>query len=403
MKVNRVEKHFIKYKSAAWKIIDELSFKSKNLYNYANYCIRQEFINNNKYINYYDLKKLLKTHESFKEYGSQASQQTLVVLDQNWKSFFIMIKDWNKNKQKYLGRPKLPKYKPKDGRFPVIITNIQFKKENEYIRFSWKPLHKLNNMFKTNIKGKLMQARFIPKGVNYVLEIVYEIDIPNINEHNQKIVGIDIGVNNLATVSNNIGLKAFVINGKPLKSINQYYNKKKSKLQSDLKIKHNKNWSNKLERLNNKRNNKITNYLHKASKYIINWCVLYDIDTLIVGHNKKWKQDSTLSKKVNQNFIQIPFNIFINQLKYKCENNGIKFILTEESYTSGTSFLDNESPVKKYYDKSRRKFRGLFKSNNNKIINADLNGSYQIIKKVVPNAFSNGIEGVCLHPIKVNL
>jgi len=404
IKVNRVEKHRIKNKSPAWEIIDKLSFKSKNLYNYANYYVRQEFINNKKYIGYYDLKKILKTHEPYKEFGSQTAQQTLVVLNQNWQSFFAAIKDWRKNPSKYLGRPKLPKYKNKEkGRFPVIITNIQFAILDEYIRFSWKPLQSLNNMFKTNIKDKLMQIRFIPKGADYILEIVYEINIPEINQHNQRITGIDIGVNNLATVSNNIGVMPFIINGKPLKSINQYYNKKKAQIQSDLKKNHNKNWSKRLEKLTAKRTNKIIDYMHKTSKYIVNWCNKNNIDLLVVGYNKKWKQSSKLSERVNQNFVQIPYQMFINQLKYKCQNIGIEFVISEESYTSGTSFLDNEQPIKEYYNKDRRKYRGLFISNKNIKINADLNGAYQIIKKVAPNVFNNGVEDVCLHPIRVNI
>lgn len=173
MKVNRVEKHLIKNKSPSWKIIDELSLKSKNLYNYANYIIRQEFITNKKYINYYEMKKNIKSHKPYKDYGSQAAQQTLVILDQNWKSFFASIKDWSKNPNKYLGKPKLPKYKDKEkGRFPVIITNIQFAIVDEHIRFSWKPLQALNGKFKTNITSKLMQARFIPKGADYVKDTV---------------------------------------------------------------------------------------------------------------------------------------------------------------------------------------------------------------------------------------
>lgn len=403
IKVNRVEKHIIKKNKFAWKIIDELSFKSKNLYNYANYIVRQEFINNNNYINYYDMKKMLKTHVPFKDYGSQAAQQTLVVLDQNWKSFFVAIKDWSKNKHKYLGKPKLPNYKDKDGRFPVIITNIQFRIENGYVRFSWKPLQPLNGLFKTNITEKLMQIRFIPNANNYIMEIVYQTEVPEINISTERIAGIDIGIDNLATVGNNVGLQPFIINGRPLKSMNQYYNKEKARLQSALKIKHDKNWSNRLQQLTDKRQNKIADYIHKASKKIVDWCVLNNIDTIVIGKNKNWKQESKLSKKVNQNFVQIPTAIFIEKIKYKAENNGIKVIETEESYTSGTSFLDGELPIKENYDKSRRIKRGLFKSKGGELINADLNGSYQIIKKVFPNTFNNGIEGVCLHPIRVYL
>lgn len=335
--------------------------------------------------------------------GSNVGQQTLKVLDKAWKGFFVSIKDWKKNPSKYLGRPKLPKYKDKDGRFLVGIDNIKVAIVEGYIRFGWKPLKELNNKFKTNVKGKLIQLRFVPKGSCYVMEVVYEIEVPECDSESKRIIGIDLGVNNFATISNNTGLKPFVINGKIIKSMNQYYNKKKAELQSDLKLRYNKNWSNRLQNLTDKRNNKINNFIHKSSKYIVDWCILYNIDTIVIGHNNEWKQESKLSKKVNQNFIGIPYETFIHQLKYKGENNGIKVIETEESYTSGTSFLDNELPIKQNYNKKRRITRGLFKSNTNKIINADLNGSYQIIKKVFPEAFVDGIEGVGLHPVKVNL
>jgi putative transposase len=403
MKVNRVERHLIKKDNQIWNIIDEYCFKSKNLYNYANYIIRQEFINNGKWIRANELDKMLQSHVAYKELGSQAAQKTLQLLDQNWKSFFVAIKDWNKHSEKYLGRPKLPKYKDKDGRNIMILKNVQFSILDKYIRFSWQPLKSLNGKFKTNITGKLMQCRFIPKGTNYVMEIVYEIDVPETEQYNQRIIGIDIGVDNLATVANNVSLKPFIVNGKPLKSMNQYYNKKKAKIQSDLKLKQNKDWSNKLQKITDKRNNKINNFIHSASKYIIDYCVIYNIDTIVIGHNKEWKQESDLSKKVNQNFVQIPYNIFINQLKYKAENNGINFIVTEESYTSGTSFLDEELPVKENYNKNRRIQRGLFQSNNGILINSDLNGAYQIIKKAIPEVFTEGIEGVGLHPVRVNL
>jgi putative transposase len=327
------------------------------------------------------------------------------VLDKNWKSFYESIKDWSKNPDKYLGRPKLPKYKDKEkGRKELILTNVQSKIINGYIFFSFNPLKGLNNKYKTNVKDKLMQTRFIPKGKNYVMEIVYETDIPDIVENkNNNIVGIDLGVDNLATVSNNIGVQPFIINGKPLKSINQYYNKKMSELKSELKLNHDMEWSNRLQRLTTKRNNKVYDYVHKASKYIVDWCVQNNIDTVVIGRNKNWKQESDMGKRVNQNFISIPFEQFIQKIKYKCENNGINFIETEESYTSGTSFLDGEKPVKENYDKSRRITRGLFKTKGGELINADLNGAYQIIHKVFPNAFSDGIEGVGLHPVRLNI
>lgn len=403
MIVQRVEQHNIKKNNKSFNIIDSLCFSSKNLYNYANYIIRQEFINNNKWIRDNELDKLLQQHETYKELGSQASQKTLQLLDKNWKSFFVAIKDWNKHPDKYLNRPRLPKYKDKNGRSALILKNIQCSIIDGYLKFSWKPLKHLNGLFRTKVKGKLLQVRFVPHKSHYTMEIVYETEVPECNLESSRIIGIDLGVDNFATVSNNAGLQPFIVNGRIIKSMNQYYNKKKAELQSELMLNNKKHWSNRLQQLTDKRNNKIQYFIHKASKYIVDWCVLYEIDTVIIGRNKLWKQDSKMSKKVNQEFISIPFEVFIRTLKYKCENNGIRFIETEESYTSGTSFLDGELPIKENYDKSRRIKRGLFKSAKNIIINADLNGSYQIMKKVFPDVFANGIEGAGLHPIRVNL
>lgn len=401
MKVNRVEQHILSRSNRMWKTVDDYCFRSKNLYNLANYIVRQEFIKNNIWIRHTDLDKMLQQTDCYKQLGSQASQKTLQLLDKNWKSFFKSIKDWSKNKDKYLGKPKMPKYKDKEsGRFILMLKNIQCKIEDGYLTFSWKPLKEFK--VKTNINGKLMQVRFVPRGKYYVLEIVYEIEVSETQSHSNRIACIDVGVDNLATVSNNVNEKPFIVNGKPLKSINQYYNKIKAKTQSELKKKNDRNWSNKLQQLTNKRFNKIKYYMHNASRFIVNWCINNQIDTLVIGVNEKWKQKISIGKRNNQNFVSVPYDTFITQLKYKCENVGIKFIESEESYTSGTSFIDNEPPTIRYYDKSRRIYRGLFKSNGGKLINADLNGSYQIMKKVFPNAFANGIEGAGLHPVRVN-
>jgi len=410
VKSNRVEQHQINKHNPVWKLIDDYCLRSKNLYNYANYIIRQEFINNSKWIRCSTIDKMLQNSEPYKELGSQASQKTLELLDKNWKSFFVAIKDWSKNPSKYLGRPRLPKYKDKNGRSIFILKNIQFNIKDGYLRFSFRPLYPLNNIFKTNVKGKLMQVRFIPKGSSYILEITYEIDVPEINQDINNIIGIDLGLNNFATITNNIGLKPIVINGKIIKSINQYYNKKKAEYVSDLKKRHDRNWSNKLQRLTDKRNNKIKDYIHKTSRYIINYCIDNNIDTIVIGNNKNWKQEIELGKRINQNFVQIPYEMLISQLQYKTQNVGIKVIVTEESYTSKASFLDNDELPKykkdsdnKYKFSGKRIKRGMYKSKEGILVNADVNGSYNIIRKVVPNAFANGIEGVGLHPIRVNV
>nr|WP_242947978.1 transposase [Clostridium perfringens] len=313
------------------------------------------------------------------------------------------MKDYSKNPSKYLGKPKLPKYKEKDGRYLCELKNIQFKITDGYVRFSLKKLKKYNRLIKSNIKDKVMGIRIVPKGNIYILEIVYEKEVIETNDEISRILGVDLGVDNLATCVNNIGIKPIVINGKVLKSINQYYNKKLAALKSDLKKRHSKDWSNKLDRLQRKRDNKVDYYLHCSSRKIINHCIENNIDTIIIGLNKTWKQESSMNKKSNQNFISIPYDKFISQITYKAQDVGIKVITTEESYTSGCSFLDNEEIGKNTYNKSRRVYRGLFVSNKGIVINADCNGAYNITRKVVPEAFVDGIEGVDLHPIRVNI
>lgn len=402
-KVQRCEQIIIRKNHPKFKVIDQQCFHSKNLYNEANYVIRQKFIEEVKYISYKEMNFEFKTHDNYKLTFSQPANCTLRLLDKNWKSYFRAIKDWKEHPEKYLGMPKLPKYLKKNGRFPWMIPNNQlvydYEKGTVYIR------NRLLNDYKWKCRclGRIIQVRFIPRGSCYVMEIVYEIEIPDAKIESNRIASIDLGVDNLVTMTNNIGLNPIIINGKGIKSINQYYNKRLAKEKSLLKIRHNKDWSNKLDTITFKRYQRIKNYIHNTSCYIIKWCVENEIDTLVVGKNKEWKQNTSMSKRNNQKFVDIPYQMLLQQLKYKCENVGIKYIETEESYSSGTSFLDGEKPIKQNYDKSRRIERGLFKSNSGLLINSDVNGSLQIMMKVFPNAFNEryGIEAV-LTPIVIN-
>lgn len=249
----------------------------------------------------------------------------------------------------------------------------------------------------------LQQVRILPRNKYIVIEVVYKINVPKTKPENGKYLSIDIGLDNFATITNNVGQIPVVINGKKVKSMNKYYNKKISHCRSIAKRMNNMNWTNEMNNLTTKRNNLITDFIHKASKWTIDHALSLGCNTIVVGNNKDWKRNSKLSKKVNQSFVGIPHQRFIEQLKYKAENVGIEIIVVEESYTSGTSFLDNEIPIKENYNKNRRKYRGLFVSNERIEINADVNASYQIMKKVFPNAFVNGIEGVGLHPVIVNI
>lgn len=402
----RVEKHIIKSSDEYFSALIDFCHKSKNLYNHANYIVRQTFTTDKKWIRYAELDKLLKADEEYPDYQNmptaQSAQQILRLLDKNWKSFFVSIKDWLTHKEKYSGRPKLPKYLKKNGNFLLIMTNQNCKLKDGKIHFP-----KVFQGFtltpkfieKENFKS-FQQIRLIPKSNRIIAEIIYNIKVPEKKSDNQRYIGIDIGVNNLATVCNNVGNPAFIINGKPLKSINQYYNKIISHYREICKRMNSSDYSKRMDRLTEKRNAKIDDYLHKASRYIINYCLKHDIHTIVIGKNKEWKQNINLSKRVNQNFVQIPFARLIEMIQYKAEEYGIAVIMTEESYTSGTSFIDNEEPVKENYNKKRRVHRGMFVSNCGIKINADLNGAYQILKKVFPIKWD---RGCVLHPFVVNV
>ena len=397
MKVNRVESIVIKEGHPKFKIIDEQCFHSKNLYNEANYVLRQKFINDGEYIPYKNMNFEFKTHENYKLCFSQPANCTLRLLDKNWKSYFKSIKDWKEHPDKYLGMPKLPKYLPKDGRFPWMIPNNQlyydYEKSTIYIR------NRLMNDFDwySRCLGRPIQVRFIPHDTYFMMEIVYEIEVEDIDVESGRIAAIDIGVDNLVTMSNNIGERPLIVNGKVLKSINQKYNKEKAKIQSELMKCNGQSWSKKLDNLTFKRFCRVKNHMHNTSALIIKWCIEHNIDTLVVGKNDTWKQE----KKHMQNFTSIPYEMLLGQLQYKCENAGIKYIEVNEAYTSGTSYLDNEAPIKENYNKERRVQRGLFQAKN-MLINADVNGSLQIMRKVFPDSYTGyGIE-VDLTPIIIN-
>ena len=408
MIIQRVEKHKIKQSNTYYPLIDNFCFNAKNLYNHANYLIRQEFVNSGNWLRYTDLDKTLKADIDYPDYKNmptaQSAQQLLRLLDRNWKSFFKSIKDWKNNKDKYLGKPKLPKYKDKNGRCVLTLTNQEAKLKDDILQFpkifngfTIKPLF----INKKNLVS-FQQVRFIPKS-NYIeVEVIYNAEVPGVIGDNNRYYSIDIGLDNLATVTNNFGEHPFIINGKGLKSKNKYYNKLLAHYKS-IAMRMNKKYStNRIQSITKQRNQIVDNYLHQASRYIVNKACNDDVSVIVIGNNKCWKQNSKMSKKVNQSFIQIPYIRLINMLQYKAEECGISVVLIEESYTSGTSFLDNENPVKNNYRKERRIHRGLFRSDTGKLINADVNGSLQIMKKVFPNAFSNGIEDVALHPVVVN-
>lgn len=410
-----VERHVINKNSEFYSECDDLCFKSKNLYNYANYVIRQEFIATSKlkelgltehatYFNYnYINRKFIDERQiDFYTLPVKVSNQTLMVLDKNWTSFFALCKKYSKDKKSLNGKPELPNYLHKiNGRFVTIYELGAISKPE--LKKGFVKLSKTNIKIKTLVNiDDIKQCRIVPKGNHYIIEVVYEKQESELKIDNNRYCSIDLGLNNLATVSSNV-IKPMIINGKPLKSINQYYNKEKSRYESQLEKETGRKTSVKIKKLTQKRSNKIEDYLHKSSRYIINHLVSNNINTLVVGNNKEWKQEINIGKVNNQNFVQIPHSKFINMLKYKAKLEGINVIITEESYTSKCSFLDNEDVCKHETYKGKRIKRGLFRSEKRILINADVNGSLNILRKAVPNIDYNGIEVIAVSPRVVTL
>ena len=407
-----VEQHIILSNNKYYKECDDLCFRGKNLYNVCLYLIKQENIKGNNIL--YNLYHLIKNTTEYKSLPSKVSALLIIDIQKVYKSYFNLMKSYKINPSKFTGKPKLPKYLDKlKGRYYLNYSNQAISKK--VFKKSGKiKLSQSNIEFKTKIRdfNIINCVRIIPKLGYYVIEVVYTISNTELKSDNNNYGSIDLGVNNLATLTSNIkGFKPKIINGKPLKSINQYFNKELAEKRSVL-IKRNKEYTSKaINKLSLKRKNKIDNYLHKASKTIIEILTQNNINTLIIGKNQLWKQESSMGKVNNQKFISIPHSRFIQMLEYKCEIKGINVILQEESYTSKASFLNlDQIPIYKEDDKTNYQFsgyresRGIYKiKGKNLKINADVNGSYNIMRKGIPTAFANGIEGieVCPEIIKI--
>lgn len=395
----RVEKHIINEHHKYFDECKHLTWLSKNLYNATLYCVRQQFIFNKKYISYYEINKKF-THRNqhdYRQLPSKVSQTIQRLVDENMQSFFGLLK---LKKDKGYDKPiKLPNYLKSDGLQVVHYDKqaLSFKKKKGFIHLS-----KTNIFIKTKQNtDDIRYVKIVPKGNHFLITVGYSVKEIDLLGDNSRYGSIDLGLNNLITFSSNV-TKPFIINGKPIKSINQYYNKQISKFKS--KLPNNKRVSKHINNLYKRRSHKIDDCFHKVSNKLVNHLVSNRVNTLVIGYNKGWKQDIKLGKRNNQNFVQVPFQRLINMLIYKCNGCGINVVLQEESYTSKCSFLDNE-PIRKH-DKyaGRRVKRGLFKTKKDNIINADLNGSLNILKKYLikqevwnEDLFSDCIE-VCSIP-----
>ncbi|NWO26707.1 IS200/IS605 family element transposase accessory protein TnpB [Leptotrichia sp. oral taxon 417] len=368
-----------------------LSHIAKNLTNEAIYNIRQYYFNKKKYLSYNENYKILKNSENYKKLNSNMAQQILKEVDGSFKSFFGLLK-LVKNDQ-YNGKIKLPKYLAKDGFTTLVIGFVRLKDDILIVPYSnsFKKTHqevkiKLPPVLKDK---KIKEIRIIPKQHSRYFEIQYTYEVKEVQRelNRENTLGIDLGIDNLCTCVTNTGA-SFIIDGRKLKSINQYYNKTNAKLQSIKDKQKTSRTTLRQKRIVRKRNNRINDYLSKAARIIINYCLNNDIGKIVLGYNEDFQRNSNIGSINNQNFVNIPYGKLRDKLIYLCKLYGIEFKLQEESYTSKASFFDgDEIPIydkenpQEYKFSGKRIKRGLYQTSTGKLINADCNGALNILRK----------------------
>lgn len=371
------ERHLIKSTHQFYDECDKLTFLAKNLYNATLYYQRDSFFNKD-FKTYYDVNRVF-THTNQKDYRalpSKVSKQVQMLVDKSFKSYFALVR--KKMNNDYSRSIRIPKYLGKtSGRCVVPYPKDALSLKNEgFVKFS-----KTDIVIKTKVdKENIKAARIVPKGNHFVIEILYKAVVrPLKSDKPERVAFVDPGLNNLMTVTSNC-FNPMIYNGRPLKAINQLSNKTIAVLKSRLSERGLRT-SSLLQSVYNKRSRRLTDLTHKITTQLVNQLDSHNIDTVIFGHNIGQKQDINLGKITNQNFVQIPFTQLMKQLQYKCELRGIRFITTEESYTSKCSFLDEEDIKKHSNYRGKRLKRGLFEISNGVLINADVNGSLNIGRK----------------------
>ena len=364
---------------------------AKNLKNQAIYNVRQHYFKNKKYLSYNENYKMLKNSENYKKLNSNMAQQILKEVDESFKSFFALLK-LAKNGQ-YNGKIKLPNYLDKDGFTTLVIGFVRLKDDMLIVPYSnsFRKTHKeiaikLPPVLKDK---KIKEIRIIPKQHSRYFEIQYTYEVEEVQRklNKENVLGIDLGIDNLCTCVTNTGA-SFIIDGRKLKSINQYYNKINAKLQSIKDKQKIERTTLRQKRITRKRNNRINDYLSKAARTIVNYCLNNDIGKLVLGYNEDFQRNSNIGSINNQNFVNIPYGKLRDKLIYLCKLYGIEFKLQEESYTSKASFFDgDEIPIydkenlQEYIFSGKRIKRGLYQTSTGKLINADCNGALNILRK----------------------
>lgn len=376
-----------------YKTMKELCRIAKNLTNQAIYNIRQYYFTEGEYLNYQKNYALLKTSDNYKLLNSNMAQQILKEVDCSFKSFFGLLKLAKKGKYSFKDC-KLPNYLPKDGYTTLIIGFVRLNGNKLILPFSntYKKTHQSVEITipPVLLDKKIKEIRIIPKANARFFEIqyIYETECIQRNLNTKNALAIDLGINNLVTAVSSKG-NTFIIDGKRLKSINQWYNKEIARLQSIKDRQHyGERPTNKQKSITLNRNNKVNDYMSKVARKVIDYCILNDIGTLVVGYNETFQQSSNIGKTNNQTFVNIPYGKLREKLEYLCRLNNIVYMKQEESYTSKASFWDKDTiPVynadnpKQYVFSGKRIHRGLYQCANGKTLNADVNGALNILNK----------------------
>ena len=392
-----VDRHIIKDNR-----FEDICLKSGLLYNYVLYLVRQGIFNK-EYLKEYDLSTKLgrENQFDFRQLPASVSQQVVGQVFKSVNSWIKLKSDFDRNPDKYNNhRPHLPKYKEGKKQNMVVFTTFSCRvKDDGYIHF----VKNVIEPIKTNVKkDELKQVRIVPQATCYVVEVIYERKETDLNLDKDNFLSIDLGLNNLCSCISNVGIKPFIINGKVIKSLNRWYNKKKARLMSYVG---DNGTSRRIRRISLYRNCWIDDKMHKISKYIVNFCVSNNIGRIIIGLNKEWKQEINIGRRNNQHFVSIPHSKLIDKIMYKAKLLGIEVVTHEESYTSKIDHLAFEEM--KYQDNylGKRKRRGLFQSSIGKLINADINGAIGIARKVVGDSCINTIVSsrFAFNPIRLNI
>lgn len=376
-----------------YKSLKELCHIAKNLANQAIYNVRQYYFNEGEYLNYEKNYALLKSSDNYRMLNSNMAQQILKEVDGSFKSFFGLHKLAKKGKYAFKDC-KLPNYLPKDGYTTLVIGFVRLNGNKLILPFS-NSYKKTHNSVEITIppillNKKVKEIRIIPKANARFFEIqyIYEAEYVQRNLNTTNALTLDLGINNLITAVSSSG-KSFIIDGKRLKSINQWYNKTNARLQSIKDKQHyGKKPTNRQKAMTRDRNNKVNDYMNKVARKVIDYCISNDIGTIVVGYNETFQRDSNIGKANNQNFVNIPYGKLREKLEYLCRLNGIIYVKQEESYTSKASFWDkdiipvynNDNP-KTYTFSGKRIHRGMYQTASGECLNADVNGALNILRK----------------------